>query len=51
MRVGCGGIKDLEHTDRAKETVHLEHDGVEVTKAILKGFRYDDDGIMEVKER
>ncbi|GJN68052.1 hypothetical protein PLICBS_002095 [Purpureocillium lilacinum] len=45
MRVDSGGIKDLEHADRAAETAHLEHDGVEVAKAILRLFVYDDDGM------
>ncbi|KAL2809378.1 class I glutamine amidotransferase-like protein [Aspergillus granulosus] len=44
MRVDSGGIKDLEHADRAAETADLEHDGVEVAKAILRTFVYDDDG-------
>ncbi|KAJ5135719.1 uncharacterized protein N7515_004997 [Penicillium bovifimosum] len=44
IRVDSGGIKDLEHADRAAETAHLEHDGVEVAKAILRIFVYDDDG-------
>ncbi|PLB44555.1 class I glutamine amidotransferase-like protein [Aspergillus steynii IBT 23096] len=45
IRVDAGGIKDLEHADRAAETAHLEHDGVEVAKAILRSFVYDrDDG-------
>jgi GMP synthase-like glutamine amidotransferase len=43
IRVDGGGIKDLEHADRAAETAHLEHDGVEVAKAILRLFVYDDD--------
>ena len=45
IRVDGGGIKDLEHADRAAETAHLEHDGVEVAKAILRIFVYDDDGM------
>ncbi|KAK5806878.1 hypothetical protein VI817_001136 [Penicillium citrinum] len=45
IRVDGGGIKDLEHADRAAETAHLEHDGVEVAKAILRLFVYDDDGM------
>ncbi|KAM5353890.1 hypothetical protein ACJ41O_000540 [Fusarium nematophilum] len=45
MRVESGGIEDLGHADRAAETAHLEHDGVEVAKAILRLFRYDDDGM------
>ncbi|KAM6515248.1 hypothetical protein FSOLCH5_009483 [Fusarium solani] len=45
MRVDSGGIQDLEHADQAAETAHLEHDGVEVAAAILRLFRYDDDGM------
>ncbi|KAF4980300.1 hypothetical protein FZEAL_3671 [Fusarium zealandicum] len=45
MRVDSGGIKDLDHADRAAETAHLEHDGEELAKAILRLFRYDDDGM------
>ncbi|UNI16498.1 hypothetical protein JDV02_002929 [Purpureocillium takamizusanense] len=45
MRVDSGGIRDLEHADRAAETAHLEHDGVEVAKAILRLFVYDEDGM------
>ncbi|KAJ5582719.1 hypothetical protein N7535_001339 [Penicillium sp. DV-2018c] len=44
IRVDGGGIKDLDHADRAAETAHLEHDGVEVAKAILRILVYDDDG-------
>lgn len=44
MRVESGSIKDLEHADRAAETAHLEHDGTEVAKAILRLFMFDDDG-------
>ncbi|KAL2857050.1 class I glutamine amidotransferase-like protein [Aspergillus pseudoustus] len=44
MRVDSGGITDLEHADRAAETADLEHDGVEVAKAVLRIFVYDDDG-------
>ncbi|KAJ5385526.1 hypothetical protein N7517_003437 [Penicillium concentricum] len=43
IRVDSGGIKDLEHADRAAETAHLEHDGVEVAKAVLRLFSYDHD--------
>ncbi|KAL4937751.1 hypothetical protein BDV06DRAFT_202251 [Aspergillus oleicola] len=43
IRVDSGAIKDLEHADRAAETAELEHDGVEVAKAILRIFVYDDD--------
>ncbi|KAJ5128528.1 hypothetical protein N7448_002247 [Penicillium atrosanguineum] len=43
IRVEGGGIKDLVHADRAADTAHLEHDGVEVAKAILRSFVYDDD--------
>ncbi|KAL2786396.1 class I glutamine amidotransferase-like protein [Aspergillus keveii] len=44
IRVESGGIKDLEHADRAAETADLEHDGVEVAKAVLRIFVFDDDG-------
>ncbi|KAL3465434.1 class I glutamine amidotransferase-like protein [Aspergillus heterothallicus] len=44
IRVDSGGITDLEHADRAAETADLEHDGVEVAKAVLRIFVYDDDG-------
>lgn len=43
IRVDAGGIQDLEHADRAAETAYLEHDGVEVAKAVLRLFVYDDD--------
>lgn len=43
IRVDSGGITDLEHADRAAETAHLDHDGLEVAKAILRSFVYDDD--------
>ena len=43
IRVDAGGIKDLEHADRAAETAYLEHDGVEVAKAVLRLFVFDDD--------
>ncbi|KAL4783746.1 class I glutamine amidotransferase-like protein [Aspergillus varians] len=42
IRVDSGGIQDLEHADRAAETADLEHDGVEVAKAILRLFVYDE---------
>lgn len=45
MRIDSGGIKDLEHADRAAETADLEHDGEQVASAILRLFRYDDDGM------
>ncbi|KAF5009825.1 hypothetical protein FDECE_3984 [Fusarium decemcellulare] len=45
MRIESGGIQDLEHADQAAETAHLEHDGEEVAAAILRLFRYDDDGM------
>ncbi|RGP78181.1 glutamine amidotransferase [Fusarium longipes] len=45
MRVESGGIKDLEHADKAAETADLEHDGDLVASAILRLFRYDDDGM------
>ncbi|KAF4458199.1 hypothetical protein F53441_50 [Fusarium austroafricanum] len=45
MRIDSGGIKDMEHADRAAETANLEHDGEEVAAAILRLFRYDDDGM------
>ncbi|KAK7432150.1 hypothetical protein QQZ08_001442 [Neonectria magnoliae] len=51
MRVDSGGIDDLEHADRAAETAHLEHDGVEVAAAILRLLRFDDDGIVENGEK
>lgn len=44
MRVDSGSIEDLEHADRAAETAHLEHDGLEVAKAIMRLFMFDDDG-------
>lgn len=44
MRVESGGIQDQEHADKARETAHLEHDGGEVAKAILRLFQFDDDG-------
>lgn len=44
LREESGGIQDKEHADRARETAHLEHDGREVAKAILRLFRFDDDG-------
>lgn len=43
IRVDRGEIQDLEHADRASETAHLEHDGVEVAKAVLRLFAYDND--------
>lgn len=43
MRVDRGGITDLEHAGQAAETAHLEHDGVEVAKAILRLFMDDKD--------
>ncbi|KAJ5113786.1 hypothetical protein N7456_002320 [Penicillium angulare] len=43
IRVDAGGITDFDHANRAAETAHLEHDGVEVAKAILRLFVYDDD--------
>lgn len=46
IRVDRGGIKDLEHADRAAETAHLEHDGVEVAKAILRLFLCDEDEVV-----
>ncbi|EWG49621.1 hypothetical protein FVEG_09101 [Fusarium verticillioides 7600] len=45
MRIDSGGIKDLEHADRAAETADLDHDGEQVASAILRLFRYDDDGM------
>ncbi|KAK2592290.1 hypothetical protein QQS21_010010 [Conoideocrella luteorostrata] len=45
IRVEKGSIQDLGHADRAAETAHLEHDGGEVAKAILRLFVYDDDGM------
>ncbi|RDW64473.1 type 1 glutamine amidotransferase [Aspergillus mulundensis] len=43
IRVDSGSIRDLEHADRAAETADLEHDGVEVAKAILRLFVKDED--------
>jgi GMP synthase-like glutamine amidotransferase len=43
MREESGGIKDKDHANRAKETAHLEHDGEEVAKAILRVIRTDKD--------
>ncbi|KAL3475447.1 class I glutamine amidotransferase-like protein [Aspergillus californicus] len=43
IRVDSGGITDLEHADRAAETAHLEHDGVEIAKVLLRLFVFDDD--------
>ncbi|KAJ5473505.1 hypothetical protein N7475_003071 [Penicillium sp. IBT 31633x] len=43
IRVDRGEIQDLEHADRAAETAHLKHDGVEVAKAVLRLFSYDHD--------
>ncbi|ETS82658.1 hypothetical protein PFICI_04534 [Pestalotiopsis fici W106-1] len=45
MRVEAGSIQDLEHADRAKETAHLEHDGVTVAAAILRFFHDEDKGV------
>lgn len=45
MRIESGGIQDQDHADRAKETAHLETDGLELAKAILRLFSHDDDGI------
>ncbi|KAK1991878.1 GMP synthase [Colletotrichum falcatum] len=45
MRVDSGGIRDLDHADRASETAHLEHDGDRVAAAILRFFHGDDDEI------
>ncbi|CAJ2510418.1 Uu.00g051210.m01.CDS01 [Anthostomella pinea] len=47
MRVESGGIQDLAHADRAKETAHLEHDGLKVAAAILRFFHDEDRGIYE----
>lgn len=47
MRVESGGIQDKEHADQARETAHLEHDGLEVAKAILRLFSFDDDGMYK----
>ncbi|KAL4758010.1 type 1 glutamine amidotransferase [Aspergillus foveolatus] len=44
IRVEKGAISDLEHADRAAETADLEHDGVEVAKAILRLFIDDEEG-------
>ena len=51
MRVDGGGIEDLDHADRAAETAHLEHDGIEVAKAILRLFHFDDDGMVEGQKK
>lgn len=45
MRIDSGGIQDLEHADQAAETADLEHDGILVAAAILRLFRFDDDGM------
>jgi len=45
MRVESGGIEDVEHADRAKETGDLEHDGDRVAGAILRFFHDEDEGI------
>ncbi|KAI1060782.1 hypothetical protein LB506_007343 [Fusarium annulatum] len=42
MRIDSGGIKDLEHADRAAETADLDHDGEQVASAILRLFRPED---------
>ena len=51
MRIDSGGIQNLEHADRAAETADLEHDGEEVAAAILRLFRFDDDGVVESSKR
>lgn len=45
MRVDRGSIQDKQHADQAAETAHLQHDGKEVAKAILRVFVFDDDGM------
>jgi len=47
MRIESGGIDDddEEVKERAVETSHLEHDGVELASAILRFFHWEDDGI------
>jgi GMP synthase-like glutamine amidotransferase len=47
MRVESGGIQDKEQADQAAETAHLDHDGFEVAAAILRLFKFDDDGMEE----
>lgn len=47
MRVESGGIQDKEQADQAAETAHLDHDGIEVAAAILRLFKFDDDGMVE----
>ncbi|KAH9901748.1 GMP synthase [Xylariomycetidae sp. FL2044] len=47
MRVESGGIQDLDHARRAKETAHWEHDGEEVAAAILRFFHGEDREIYE----
>ncbi|KAL4802574.1 class I glutamine amidotransferase-like protein [Aspergillus unguis] len=51
IRVDAGGIKDLEHADRASETAYLEHDGVQVARAILRLIVFDDDGWVKKEHR
>ncbi|KAI0473397.1 GMP synthase [Xylariaceae sp. FL0804] len=50
MRIESGGIQDLEHANRAKETAHLEHDGMTLAAAILRFFHGEDRGIEEEEE-
>lgn len=43
MRVEAGAIEDKALAEEAKDTAHLEHDGVEIAKAILRFFHGEDD--------
>lgn len=44
MRVESGAIEDKAVADEGKDTAHLEHDGLEIAKAILRFFHGEDDG-------
>ncbi|GAB7363058.1 hypothetical protein MBLNU230_g3351t1 [Neophaeotheca triangularis] len=44
-RVDSGGVKDLDHAEKAKETADMEHDGQLVAEAILRFFHGDDDEV------
>lgn len=46
MRVESGGITNLEHANRAKETADLEHDGDVVAAAILRFFHDENNDIV-----
>ncbi len=50
MRLESGGIQDRDHADRAAETAHLEHDGLEISKAILRVISFDEDGVYTEDE-